>query len=257
MYRNLQKEGVSLANTKVSRAAEDEVEKLRSVYGVSEGDKRLDHGQNEIEKAEPTDSLSSEKQFDVQPLLERLDAVSLREDRTIDGKDESQSSQNKTIQELQSQVDKLLNVNKDAENQLRSKVEVQDRRLKELEEAYKNSVNSLNNTHRALTLSQSEMEKLKDANKKLSSDLDELKLKRSISPKVRSDEDAENGESKGINSSNDEDFSEIEAQYSFKIKDLEAELFIASQERDKMREELVSLKKKIFTSPDVSASPQM
>lgn len=239
------------------RAAEDEVEKLRSVYGVSEGDKRLDHGQNEIEKAEPTDSLSSEKQFDVQPLLERLDAVSLREDRTIDGKDESQLSQNKTIQELQSQVDKLLNVNKDAENQLRSKVEVQDRRLKELEEAYKNSVNSLNNTHRALTLSQSEMEKLKDANKKLSSDLDELKLKRSISPKVRSDEDAENGESKGVNSRNDEDFSEIEAQYSFKIKDLEAELFIASQERDKMREELVSLKKKIFTSPDVSASPQM
>ncbi|KAF6015076.1 hypothetical protein HII13_000009 [Brettanomyces bruxellensis] len=141
----------------------EEVELRRNSTSTEFG--RLDHGQNEIEKAEPTDSLSSGKQFDVQPLLERLDAVSLREDRTIDGKDESQSSQNKTIQELQSQVDRLLNVDNDAENQLRSKVEVQDKRLKELEEAYKNSVNSLNNTHRALTLSQSEMEKLKDANK--------------------------------------------------------------------------------------------
>lgn len=239
------------------KAAEEELMKLRLVYGTCEDGKHLNDESNEMALSD--ESASSQKQFfDFQPLLDRLNTASTTGKKTaskFDDDDDGDSKDN-TIRELQSQVDRLLDVNKDAENQLKSKLETQDKRLKELEEAYKNSVSSLNNTHRALTLSQSEMDKLKDANRKLSTDLDELKLKRNMSPKIKN-EGANEDQMNGVTSDTEEDFSEVEAQYSFKIKDLEAELFIASQERDKMREELVSLKKKIYTSPSISASARM
>ncbi|GMF62440.1 unnamed protein product [[Candida] boidinii] len=87
---------------------------------------------------------------------------------------------------LQSQLAKILELTKkdDQHEQelktLKAKYEASEKeyldKLTEMEISYKQSVQSLNNTHRALTLSQNELDKQRDINKKLTSELDELRL---------------------------------------------------------------------------------
>ena len=58
-----------------------------------------------------------------------------------------------------------------------------------------------------------------------------------------------------LNNENDDDLivdnSLIDDRYEIKIKDLEANLFIVSQERDQIKEELVKLKKQMYYNSKV------
>ena len=207
---------------------------------------------------------------------------------------------------------------------LSKQIEDSSSKFKEFEELYTESRNSLNKSHRALLLSQSETNKLKDQIKVLSNELEELKLKKrvfsnsnprkpSYNRSLNSSTNANstnkavsshgegvepndlNGSNHAVNegatnqsntrnagsvreidnfdgengeideSTSQHDISFVDDRYEIRIKDLEANLFIISQERDQMREELISLKKQIyntrnnasFSSSPVVSSPNI
>lgn len=204
----------------------------------------------------------SKLRTDIQKLVDVLNGTKatdlVRNVSVTSSEDSTEQSENKdaTIKELQSQVDELLNLKSKEDAKKRTEIAVKEKRLRELEDSYQKSVGSLNSTHRALSLSQSEIEKLRDANKQLLSQIDDLKLNYRVpSSSVKGSPLTRVGSADDTNNAADaSNLSDVEARYDFKIKDLEAELFIASQERDKLREELVSLKKKLYTSPEASVS---
>ncbi|GME97652.1 unnamed protein product [[Candida] boidinii] len=172
---------------------------------------------------------------------------------------------------LQSQLAKILELTKkdDQHEQelktLKAKYEASEKeyldKLTEMEISYKQSVQSLNNTHRALTLSQNELDKQRDINKKLTSELDELRLisskksmpgSRNITPilgrghtPLSADKESFDDSFNNEDEADDEDMG-LDARYRFKIRDLEADLVIVGQERDQLRDELIKLKKKVM-----------
>ena len=202
---------------------------------------------------------------------------------------------------------------KKTNSNLSKQIEDSSSKFKEFEELYTESRNSLNKSHRALLLSQSETNKLKDQIKVLSNELEELKLKKrvfsnsnprkpsynrslnsnnnlnssnkavsskgevvepsdsstskhvvndeanesnfhkadSVGHKDNDDFDGENDGSEENTSQHDISF--VDDRYEIRIKDLEANLFIVSQERDQMREELISLKKQMYNTRNNSS----
>lgn len=117
--------------------------------------------------------------------------------------------------------------------------------LEKSEVNYKDTLTSATNSHRALDMSQSELEKFKQANKRLQEELDELRYAH----------DSSNGEvsvtSSNIipsgsagNSTSGQEANVKYARYNMKINDLKAELYIIGQERDNLKEEVLQLKKK-------------
>ncbi|ODV83971.1 hypothetical protein CANARDRAFT_8965 [[Candida] arabinofermentans NRRL YB-2248] len=188
-------------------------------------------------------------------------SVSETADRSITSTTESSTiGKDQLIEKLQAQVDELLSIKKSEESDLETvtnQLNATSLKLKELEESYKKSITSLNNTHRALQVSQIESEKQKELNKKLNLDISELQLKKrnfsSNSNPGYPNSSVENTPKNGIVRSDDEvtageddEDGELDERYGFKIRDLEADLFIVGQERDQLKEELVLLKKKLF-----------
>ncbi|AGO11630.1 AaceriADL149Wp [[Ashbya] aceris (nom. inval.)] len=109
-----------------------------------------------------------------------------------------------------------------------------------LEQNYKSSLSSVNNASKALELSQRELGKLKHENTKLKEQLEDLTLSPSI-----------DGRSKFANTLTDDPLGSLnDAHYNLRIKDLKAELFIVRQERDSLKDELLQLKKRLFTMDD-------
>ncbi|AEY96068.1 FADL149Wp [Eremothecium gossypii FDAG1] len=109
-----------------------------------------------------------------------------------------------------------------------------------LEQNYKSSLSSVNNASKALELSQRELGKLKNENTKLKEQLEDLTLSPSI-----------DGRSKFANTLTDDPLGSLnDAHYNLRIKDLKAELFIVRQERDSLKDELLQLKKRLFTMDD-------
>lgn len=203
------------------------------------------------------------------------------------------------------EIDDLKKIN----SNLSKQIEDSSTKFKEFEELYTESKNSLNKSHKALLLSQSETNKLKDQIKVLTNELEELKLKKRVFSSSNSrkpsynrslnsstnvininkgtqsalsdtpenvhdteDNQAENtgtnngvsryevqngtdGESDGSDGedSDQHDISLVDDRYEIRIKDLEANLFIVSQERDQMREELIGLKKQLYNTRNNSA----
>ena len=112
--------------------------------------------------------------------------------------------------------------------------------LDELSANYKESINSMNNTSKALELSQKELEKYKSLNRKLQEDLENAKL-------GHNREGSSEGKEDGNVSVNSNDNSSIrDARFNMKINDLKAELFIIQQERDSLKDETLQLKKKLL-----------
>ncbi|GMG32761.1 unnamed protein product [Ambrosiozyma monospora] len=192
---------------------------------------------------------------------------------------QSNASNEKLVQSLQSQIDELLRI-KEGEDQeqlsLRHGYESTKRKLTDLEENYKQSINSLNNTHRALNVLQTELEKQKASNKQLRNELEEVRLKRKMqSPRNFSTAsmDHSSGRSNSLTSNSgfgsngggpgsvvggldsvdevdiDDRLNDLQEEVSrsgFKIKDLQADLYIVRQERDQLKDELVTLKKRML-----------
>ena len=112
--------------------------------------------------------------------------------------------------------------------------------LDELSANYKESINSMNNTSKALELSQKELERYKSLNKKLQEDLENVKL-------GHDRDGGSEGKEDGNISVNSNDNSSIrDARFNMKINDLKAELFIIQQERDSLKDETLQLKKKLL-----------
>ncbi|KAG7891419.1 hypothetical protein KL936_001362 [Ogataea polymorpha] len=146
-------------------------------------------------------------------------------------------------EELQKQVKELLASKKNDEekiSKLSEELRLYTVKTKELQDSYSKSYASLKNSHKALTVSQSEIEKQKELNKRLVTELKELQMKsmNTGDREMNASSSVKNGTS-GIDTS-------FDARYDFKIKDLEADLFIVSQERDQLKEEVILLKKKLY-----------
>jgi hypothetical protein len=180
---------------------------------------------------------------------------------------------------------------KETNDQLLSQLNDANNKIEEYDILFSESKNSLNKSHKALLLSQSESNKLKNQINLLRNELDDLKLKRrvysnsnsripsasrnisasntpilknpSTSSLIRADSSIHSDHSTGISnlkdSTSDEneieneneddyDMSFVDERYEIKIKDLEVNLFIVSQERDQIREELNELKKKLYNN---------
>ena len=106
-------------------------------------------------------------------------------------------------------------------------------RQKELQEAHNNYqevLNSATNASKALEMSQIELDKYRQVNKKLQNELDELKY-------VQESNTGNDSFTNGTAGSN---------HYSMKINDLKAELYIFKQERDNLKDEVLQLKKKLL-----------
>lgn len=166
------------------------------------------------------------------------------------------------ISKLQNRLDELLRSSQDlAESREKLSSEYRELEMKhsslsqdllvkqnELEKSevnYKDTLTSATNTGRALDMSQSELEKFKQANKKLQEELDELRYAH----------DSSNGDvsitssnimpsSSAGNSTSAQEANVKYARYNMKINDLKAELYIIGQERDNFKDEVLQLKKK-------------
>ncbi|GMM38431.1 Kel2 protein [Saccharomycopsis crataegensis] len=155
----------------------------------------------------------------------------------------STNSNSKAFGQLQSQINELIQINKEQElknHALQEKVAAmtnemtslqeqagKGKDLEKYEENYRNAMNSMKKTGRALEVSQKELNKQKELNSQLRTEIEDLQAVTDSS--MNGDDDMKN------------------AHYDFKIKDLEAELFIIKQERDELKDSVVSLRKKLMT----------
>lgn len=158
----------------------------------------------------------------------------------------STSSNSRAFAQLNGQINELILINKEQEatnNELQNKVqnlmvELEDLKkhagksdeLEKLEENYRNAMNLVKKSGRALDMSQKELNKQRELNNSLRAELEELRLERGT---------IDNGADEG-----DDDLKN--AHYDFKIKDLEAELFIIKQERDELKDSVLQLRKKLI-----------
>lgn len=243
----------------LAKTHESEVNELKSKLEILEKEK--------AELLEANQKALSESHEEVKKLnvgLSTFLAQYLSKDETTGeyvSKSLATSPQNdETATSLQSHIDELLKENEQIsqskaslERELAdskkyaSEVETLKLKLAELskiEDSYKESVYSVNTANRALQISQSELTKEKELNSKLQNELDELRLfgskmtSRNVTPIVND----------FSNKDNDEDNDVTNARYNLKIRDLQAELYIIKKERDDLKDEALSLKKKLYNA---------
>ncbi|KGU36218.1 hypothetical protein MGM_00011 [Candida albicans P75063] len=168
------------------------------------------------------------------------------------------------VAKLQSQVDELLKIGKQNETTfsqeieaLRKELQEKTTSLKTVEENYRESIQSVNNTSKALKLNQEELSNQRILMERLIKENNELKLYKKASSKKLGSRDGtpvvneyQQGEdSPGVDELNNDDDDEdviSTAHYNMKIKDLEADLYILKQERDQLKDNVTSLQKQLY-----------
>lgn len=163
------------------------------------------------------------------------------------------------VNKLQNQVNELLTISKEQQagsaseiNDLRLELTAKLQALKTFENNYRDALQSVNNTSRALDSTNVELDKQKELTKKLVKENEELKLYQKASKRVSSRNATpistiqEDQETDDLDKSEDhnEDFSS--AHYNMKIQDLQADLFIMKQERDQLKDDVNALKKQLY-----------
>lgn len=117
--------------------------------------------------------------------------------------------------------------------------------LEKFEGDYKDTLSSATNASKALEMTQDELQKYKQANKKLKEELEEMSYARETSlGDVSSSMDSKDTSAIG------QDSNMKFARYNVKINDLKAELYIIKQERDNLKDEVLELKKKQLVMND-------
>ncbi|KAI3404667.2 KEL2 [Candida oxycetoniae] len=174
---------------------------------------------------------------------------------------------NPVVARLQQQVDELLAISKQNEESssleielLRKELDSKLKTLHTLEENYKESLQSVNNTSKALKLNQDELYFQRQSLEKLMKENRELKMYKRASTKKVSSKDGtpsfnDYDEARGFSPENEEVEVEEEdeevisnAHYHMKIKDLEADLYILKQERDQLKDNVTTLQKQLYLS---------
>lgn len=169
------------------------------------------------------------------------------------------------VAKLQLQVDELLKIGKQNETTfsqeieaLRKELQEKTTSLKTVEENYRESIQSVNNTSKALKLNQEELSNQRILMERLIKENNELKLYKKASSKKLGSRDGtpvvneyQQGEdSPGVDELNNDDDDDEDvistAHYNMKIKDLEADLYILKQERDQLKDNVTSLQKQLY-----------
>lgn len=156
----------------------------------------------------------------------------LKENEDIQASSNSLQEQLQKAQATASEVDEL-------------KEKISD--LSKVEENYKESLHSVNTATRALQIAQSDLNKEKEVNSKLQHEIDELRLFRSKKAS-RNNTPTINDFDKENVKSDDDDEEVANAHYNLKVRDLQAELYIIKKERDDLKEEALTLKKKLYNA---------
>ncbi|KAK6461989.1 hypothetical protein DFJ63DRAFT_288980 [Scheffersomyces coipomensis] len=169
---------------------------------------------------------------------------------------------NPIVAKLQEQVDDLLRISKqndqDSNSQIGElKTQLQDKlsSLKSFEENYRDALQSVNNTSKALKASHDELTNQRSLMEKLVKENNELKLFKKANKRISTRNASpifNNSQIPEVNEEDDDDDGEGEvfnsAHYNMKIKDLEADLFVLKQERDSLKENVTSLQKQLYLS---------
>lgn len=181
------------------------------------------------------------------------------------------SEDNATISKLQKQIDELLATSKTqhqgSSDEVRALEEDLNNKLQSLrsfENNYRDALQSVNNTSKALQLSHDELRNQKLTIERLVKENNELKLykkanKRSStrSPLPGSNVDLPAPGSPALEepeaaSGDEEEGGFTKAHYLMKLKDLEADLYILKQEKEQLNDTVSSLKKELYLATNSS-----
>ncbi|CDO94773.1 unnamed protein product [Kluyveromyces dobzhanskii CBS 2104] len=196
-----------------------------------------------IALSEKNDALSRELETKEQFINENIGKCSESLDILIDGLKQKQLDRGATLskhQDTMRGMDQKLNEamlhNKELTtardqlleecSKLKDDYSTKHEELTKMEKEYRSVIDSVHNSGNALEKMQNEIIKLRQENSKLKSDL-------------------ENNNSQDFDDSSG---SLNDAHYQLKINDLRAELFITKQERDSLKDDVVTLKKKLIHS---------
>lgn len=165
------------------------------------------------------------------------------------------------VTKLQQQLDDLLTITKNQEagsaaeiESLRNELGQKLQSLKTMEQNYKDALLSVNNTSKALNLTQDELNSQRIVMEKLIKENNELKLFKKASRRVGSrtsivdGNNTPEGEVVGNVSGTEDDEAITNVHYTMKLKDLEADLYILRQERDQLKDDVTTLKKELYLS---------
>jgi hypothetical protein len=171
---------------------------------------------------------------------------------------------------LRSQIDELLKENEEIhasskrlyselENAKSAATEVESLRqkvaeLSKIEENYKESLHSVSTANRALQIAQSDLNKEKEVNSKLQHELDDLRLFRSKKSSRNATPIINEFDPNGIKQDDEDEEDVANAHFNLKIRDLQAEVYIIKKDRDDLKEEVMSLKKKLYNADNPSGS---
>lgn len=169
---------------------------------------------------------------------------------------------NPVVTKLQKQVDELLLTSKQqhegssAEVQtLEAELQAKLVSLRTFEDNYRDALQSVNNTSKALNLTQDELKNQKITIERLIKENNELKLYKKASVVSKRNSSAVStpvletspGAPQTTGDHQDEDEEGItSAHYNMKLKDLEADLYILKQERDQLTDTVTGLKKELY-----------
>lgn len=174
------------------------------------------------------------------------------------------ADENLLVTQLQKQIDDLLLTSKQQHEGASAEVQTLETELqaklvslRTFEDNYRDALQSVNNTSKALNMTQDELKSQKFLIEKLIKENNELMLykkastvsKRASSAASTSILDSSIGVTPHSGANGDEDEEEegfTSAHYNMKLKDLEADLFILKQERDNLTETVTSLKKELY-----------
>lgn len=174
--------------------------------------------------------------------------------------------ENPMIAKLQHQVDDLLRTSKAQQagyaaeiRNLQEDLNQKLQSLKTFEENYRDALQSVNNTSKALNSTQDELSNQRAVIEKLVKENNELKIFKKASrrnssrittpiPGEFAGSESPIAEVEGEHEDDAEDEGINSAHFFMKIKDLEADLYILKQERDQLKESVTSLQKQLYLS---------
>ncbi|EGV63081.1 Negative regulator of mitotic exit [Yamadazyma tenuis] len=230
---------------------EPEQEDVRSINGVDSTNKSI-----------LSNSTTRRSKKDISNQLEHL--VNAWNTRNISSASTDRSVNNAVdpmVLELQKQLDGLMKISKEQEvtsareiSTLRSELDVKLSNLRTYDSNYKDALQSVNNTSKALKLTQEELNNQRSLMEKLIKENNELKLFKKASKRTSTRNPLQFPSQENVNianpireAENEEDDDALEnAHYNMKLKDLEADLFILKQERDQLKDNVTSLQKQLY-----------
>lgn len=181
------------------------------------------------------------------------------------------SEDNATISKLQKQIDELMVTSKsqhqgssDEVKALEEELNNKLQSLRSFEENYRDALQSVNNTSKALQLSHDELRNQKLTIERLVKENNELKLYKKANKRTSTKSPMDSngpspapgspavGDREPASGDEEEEGGFTKAHYTMKLKDLEADLYILKQEKEQLNDTVASLKKELYLATNSS-----